>query len=86
MFCQDINVYLQCENPVKVTMFCMSVVSSGDIFVVTQGNMTQLTYCARITHSDSLPFIFVFNIVVGMFTVTRGWDGLWVGSNRFVNG
>ena len=70
----------------------------GDMFVVTQGNMTQLTYCARsvnvvlllfpltIMHSDSIEFLFVFNIVVGMFAVTRGWDGFWVGSNRFVNG
>ena len=70
----------------------------GDMFVVTQGNMTQLTYCERflngvlllflitIMHSDSIQFLFVFNIVVGMFAVTRGWDGFWVGSNRFVNG
>ena len=70
----------------------------GDMFVVTQGNMTQLTYCARsvnvvlllfpltIMHSDSIQFLFVFNIVVGMFAVTRGWDGFWVGCNRFVNG
>ena len=73
----------------------------GDTFVVTQGNVTQLTCCARfvngvlllflitIMHSDLIQFLFVFNIVVGglgMFAVTRGWDGFCVGSNRFVNG
>ena len=53
--------------------------------------MTQLTFYARfvnvvlllflitIMHSDSIQFLFVFNIVVGMFAVTRGWDGFWVG-------
>ena len=70
----------------------------GDSFVVTQGNMTQLTCCARlvngvlllflITIMHLIQFLFVFNLVVGMFAVTRrrGWDGFWVGSNRFVNG
>ena len=70
----------------------------GDMFVVTQGNITQLTYCARIVndvfllflvtvmHNDLIKLLFLFNIVVGMFAVTRGWDGFWVGSNRFVNG
>ena len=69
----------------------------GDTFVVTQGNMAQLTCCARfvngilllfliIMHSDLIQFLVVFNIVIGMFAVTRGWDGFWVGSNRFVNG
>ena len=63
------------------------------------GNMTKLTCCARfvhgvllfsllitIMHSDLIQCLFVFNIVVSMFAVTRGWDGFWVGSNRFVNG
>ena len=57
-----------------------------------------IAYCARfvsgvlllfpitIMHSDSIQFLFMFNIVVGMFAVTRGWDGFWVGANRFVNG
>ena len=81
-----------------VFSMCFLLLCHGDTFVVTQGNVTQLTCCARfvngvlllclitIMHSDLIQFLFVFNIVVGMFAVTRGWDGFWVGSNIFVNG
>ena len=49
-------------------------------------NGVLLLFLITIMHSDLVQFLFVFNIVVGMFAVTRGWGGFWVGSNIFVNG
>ena len=39
-------------------------------------------------HNDLIKLLFLFNIVVGMFAVTRGWDPMGFGwaPNRFVNG